>query len=292
MATVRSGAGAVEKIKEDGKNAAKKAAYSPLMDHLTRLGYAIKGVIYITIGVLALGVAMGKNSTPADQVGAITAIGKLPLGPPVLWIILLGLISYALWGFIRALLDPYHKGSDLKGLLERGGYLISGLTYASFVLPTYRLINGIHSGSSGSQIARSIGRIMSMPAGRWIVGFVGLAIVAGGAYQIYMGLSRKFQQQFKPYALSREQARTANQFGKFGTVARGVVFALAGLFVTLAAYLARPGEATGLDGALKFLARQPYGLWIMGIVAIGLMAFGVYSIIGAAWFRLKEPARS
>ncbi|MGE5249019.1 MAG: DUF1206 domain-containing protein [Bacteroidota bacterium] len=288
MTTARSGAGPVQQIKNEGK----KAAYSPLMDHLTRLGYAIKGVIYITIGVIALGAAMGKNSTPADQVGAITAIGKLPMGPLVLWVILIGLISYALWGIIRALLDPFHKGSDTKGLLERGGYLISGLTYASFAIPTYRLIQGLHGGSSGGQTTSLVARLMAMPGGRWIVGIVGVAIILGGAYQVYMGLSKKFEQRFKAYGLSADQARTANQLGRFGTIARGIVFALAGMFVTLAATSANPGRARGLDGALKFLGHQPYGLWILGVIAIGLMAFGIYSIVGAAWFGLKAPAKS
>ena len=292
MAAVRTGEDTVDKIKDDSKRVAKKAAYSPLMDKLTRLGYAIKGLIYITIGLISLGAAMGKNSTPADQVGAITEIGKLPFGPLLLWVVLIGLVSYSLWGLIRAILDPFHKGSDTKGLLERGGYLISGLTYASFILPTYQLIKGLGAGSSGTKTVHYVATVMAMPGGRWIVGIVGVAIILGGVYQIYMGLSKKFQQRFKPYALSAEQARTANQLGRFGTVARGFVFGLAGLFLTLAAYLARPGQARGLDGALKFLAKQPYGLWVLGIVAVGLIAFGVYSIMGAVWFRLKAPAKS
>jgi len=292
MAAVRTGAQAADKIKDESKEVAKKAAYSPLMDRLTRLGYTVKGAIYITIGIIALGAAMGRNSTPADQLGAITAIGKLPLGPLVLWIILLGLVSYSLWGVIRAVLDPYHKGSDTKGLLERGGYLVSALTYASFVLPTYQLIKGLSNRSSDSKTIHYVATVMAMPAGRWIIGIVGVSIILGGFYQMYAGFSKQFQQRFKPYALSAEQARTANRLGRFGTIARGFVFALAGLFLTLSAYLANPGQAKGIDGALKFLGDQPYGLWVLGIIAIGLIAFGVYSIMGAVWFKLKAPAKS
>ncbi|MGE5248801.1 MAG: DUF1206 domain-containing protein, partial [Bacteroidota bacterium] len=245
----------------------------------------------LTIGVLGLGVALGKSSTPADQLGAISAIAKLPFGPFVLWVVLAGLVSYTLWGIIRALLDPFHKGTDTQGLLQRGGYLISGLTYASFVLPTYRLIQGAHGSSSASQTPTLIARVMSMPSGRWVVGILGLAIIAGGIYQIAMAVNKKFQQQFKAYALTPDQVRAANQLGRFGTAARGVVFALAGFFVVLAAYLARPGQARGIDGALRFLAKQPYGLWLLGIVAVGFIAFGVYSMIGAAWFRLKPTTQ-
>ena len=80
----------------------------------------------------------------------------------------------------------------------------------------------------------------------------------------------------------------ATQLGRFGTIARGLVFALTGMFVLLAAWLHRPGTARGLDGALRWLGQQPYGLWVLGIIALGLIAFGVYSLMGAAWFRLKD----
>jgi hypothetical protein len=290
MATVKNKGGTIAQAKEDGEKAAKKAAYSPLMDRLTRLGYAIKGLIYMTIGFLALGGVMGKNSTPTDQVGAIAAIGKLPMGRIVLWVVLAGLISYALWGLIRAVLDPFHKGTDTGGLLERGGYLLSAITYASFILPTYNLIRG--AGAGGGQTTQMVAKVMAMPMGRFIVIAIGLGIVAGGIYQIYVGTRKNFEQRFKPYALTAEQKKAATQLGRFGTIARGVVFAITGLLVFLAAWLQRPGTAQGLSGALKFLGKQPYGLWVLGIVAIGLIAFGVYSLIGAAWFRFKDTQRA
>jgi EamA domain-containing membrane protein RarD len=135
----------VNSVKAQGKQVAKEAAYSPLMDRLARLGYAVKGIIYIMMGFLAFRGALGKSSTPADQFGAIAAFGKLPHAQIFLWVILIGLVSYSLWGLIRAFLDPFHKGSDMKGLLARGGYLLSGITYATFVIPTYQLIKGARS---------------------------------------------------------------------------------------------------------------------------------------------------
>ncbi len=278
-------------IKTQGKKAAKEAAYSPLMDRLARLGYAVKGIIYITMGFVAFRSAFGKSSTPADQVGAIREFGKLPYAQILWWVILVGLIAYSLWGLIRAFLDPFHKGKDMNGLLARGGYLLSAVTYASFVLPTYQLITGAGRGTGSNQTAKFVIQIMGLPWGRFIVGAIGIGAIAAGLYQIYMGITLNFEKQFKPYALAPEQLRIAKQIGRFGTIARGVVFALVGYFLVLAAYYARPGHAQGFDGALRFLAQQPYGLWLLGIVAAGLIAFGVYSLMSAAWFRLKDNKR-
>jgi len=278
----------VKSIESEGKKVAKEAAYSPLMERLTRLGYGIKGVLYILMGLLALQGALGKNHSPADQLGAIVAISKLPYGEAIMWIVLVGLVSYSLWGLIRAFLDPFHKGTDLKGLIARGGFLVSAFTYGVLVFPTYDLIQGASGASQTGKTQKFVADLMAMPWGRWAVGILGVAGIAAGLYQIYMGISSTFEQRFKPYALTADQLRTAKQIGRFGTIARGVVFGLVGFFFCLAAIYANPQQAKTFAGALNFLAHQPYGLWLLGIVAIGLIAFGMYSIMSAAWFRLKR----
>ena len=287
MGTAKVKQSPVKKMETKGKKAAKEAAYSPTMERLTRLGYGIKGLIYITMGLLAIQGVLGKGKTPADQFGAIRTFSKLPFGQVLLWIVLIGLISYSLWGIVRAMMDPFHKGTDTKGLLARGGYLVSALTYASFVLPTYHLIMGGRSGSGANQ-TQLVAHIMSLPMGRLIVGAIGVAGIGAGLYQCYLGIEAKFERQFKSYAINSEQYEIAIQIGRFGTIARGIVFAIVGFFFCLAAYYASPGRVQGIDGALNYLAKQPYGLWLMGIVAVGLIAFGIYSLMTAAWFRLKQ----
>ena len=276
-----------EEMKADGKRAAKKAAYSPLMEALARLGYAVRGVIYITIGVIALESATGKATTPADQIGAIAAIGRLSNGRIILWVVLVGLISYALWGLIRAVLDPFDKGSDRSGLLARGGYLLSAATYAFFALATYQLLRGTGGGGS-NQTMQFVGKMMTVPAGQLLVGALGLGVLLGGLFQIYAGITENFDQRFKPYALTADQLNAAKQMGKFGTVVRGIVLGLVGFFIILAASAADPSKARGFSGALSYLGQQPYGLWLLGVVAVGLIFLGLYSMMSAAWFRLKR----
>ncbi|MGE5073583.1 MAG: DUF1206 domain-containing protein [Anaerolineae bacterium] len=275
-----------ENIKADGERAAKKAAYSPQMDMLARLGYAVRGIMYVTIGSIALQAAFGKASSPADQIGAITRLGTGPGGRLLLWVILVGLAAYALWGLIRAILDPFHKGTDTGGLLARGGYPISAASYAFFAYATYGLLRGT-GGGSGSNL-RFIGQLMQLPAGRILVAAIGLATLGGGLYQIYAGLTMNFEHRFKPYALSADQLRTAKQLGRIGTAARGIVIAIMGAFILLAATSADPSKARGFGGALSFLGQQPFGLYILAIIAAGLIFLGIYSLMSAAWFRLRH----
>jgi hypothetical protein len=281
----------IKELKKKGEEIAeevKEAAYSPLMDQLTRLGYAVKGFLYIAIGFIAIAGALGRTATPADQLGAIVEFSEMPFAQIILWVILLGLISYSLWGVVRAILDPFHKGTKLEGLLMRLGYLVSAITYATFVWPTYQLIIGASEGKGTDATVELVSKVMNMPLGHWLVGGFGVSAIIAGLVQIYMGLKPHFEQRFKPYSLTSEQMMIARRIGRFGTVARGIVFGIAGGFLVLAAWQSNPGQARGFNGALDFLADQPYGIYLLGIVAAGFIAFGLYSFVGAAWFKFKK----
>ncbi len=275
-------------IKAEVKKAGKKAEFSPLMEALTRIGYGTRGLIYIIMGLLAVQVALGKGGALASPLGAIAKIGKQPAGMVLLWVVLLGLVSYSLWGVVRAVLDPLHKGHDVKGLIERGGFLTSAFGYAVLVMPTYGYVTGTSLASKGSQTQKMITAIMAMPWGRWAIGIIGLAALASGLYQIYLAFKAGFDRQFETYALTPKQVKLATDVGRFGTAARGVVLAVVGGLIVFAAYRANPRQPIGMDTALATLLHQPYGIWLLGIVAVGLIGFGCYSMLSALWFRLKR----
>jgi len=276
------------RVKTSVERAGQKAESSPLMEALTRLGYGVRGLIYITMGLLAVQVALGKGGALASPQGAIAAIGKQPAGMILLWVVLVGISSYAVWGVVRAVFDPLHKGHDTKGLIERFGFLVSAFGYAILILPTYGYITGAAQSTNGSQTQKFIGTIMAMPWGRWAIGLVGLLVLAGGLYQIYLGFKAGFDRQFKTYALSAQEIKIVTDVGRFGTAARGVVLALVGFLIGLAAYQSNPGQPIGMDTALATLLHQPYGIWLLGIIAVGLIAFGFYSMLSAVWFRIRR----
>src|SRR5450759_2974997 len=268
------------------KNSAHNAAFSPVMEVLTRLGYGVRGVIYIVMGILAVQVALGKGGALASPQDAIAAIGKQPAGMILLWVVLIGILAYSVWGLVRAIWDPLHKGSDTKGILTRIGYLASAVGYAFLAYTTYGFINGASQSASGSP-AKLLASVMAMPMGRWAIALVGLIVVVVGLYQIMLGIKAGFEKQFQTYDLTPKEAKLATDVGRFGTAARGVVFALVGGLIFLAAYNSNPSQPVGIDAALATLLHQPYGIWLLGIIAVGLVAFGFYSLLGAIWFRFK-----
>jgi hypothetical protein len=281
----------IGKVKETGKKVADDAAFSPFVEVMARLGYGVRGLIYFVMGVLTVQFAIGAGGTAADQQGAIAVIGRQPFGRVLLWIILVGLASYALWGLVRAVLDPLRKGHDMKGIAERVGFMFSAISYIILILPTYGVIAGgtkqAHNGAQGEKTQTYVGKILELPWGKWAVGIVGIVVVGVGLLQIYQGVRTHFDSQIHLKPLSRQKLLWVKRLGRFGTVARGIIFALIGIFLAAAAYHANPGQAKGFDGALMSLMHQPYGPYLMGIVAIGLAAMGVYSFLIALWLRLK-----
>ena len=278
----------INKIGKRGKT----LAFSPLSENLARIGYGARGFIYGTMGLLAISVAFGASGSLTDQQGAIASIGQKLLGRVLLGIVLIGLIGYTLWGLIRAFLDPLHKGKDLKGILVRIGFFISAISYAILIFPTYNIIfsmpNAAQNGAQGVQMRNLISNIFLIPFGKWVVGIIGLIALGKGVFQVYQGLRTNFDNQIKIYALTSKQIKIVKIVGRFGTIARGAVFALVGIFLLFAAYNSNSLEAKGIEGALLTLLHQPYGSWLLGIVALGLIAFGFYSLLSGFWFKFKR----
>lgn len=292
MGTNSSSRGAAARLEQKGKQVAREATTSPLMENLLRLGYLVRGLVYGVIGLLALQVVIGGGGALTDPQGAIAVLGGTALGDILLYAILVGLAGYGLWGLIRAVADPLHKGTDAKGIAERVGYAVSGISYLLLALATYGLVTGrtsaAHNGAQTAQTQQTVGTILTQPWGTWVVALVALIVIGVGLLQIYQGVRVAFTQQFSPYALNSNQRKWIIRLGRFGIAARGIVFTLIGIFLFLAAYNHDPSRAQGIDGVLASLLQQPYGLWLLGIVALGLIAFGIYSAMSGILLRLKR----
>src|SRR5690348_13712123 len=136
MANVQATAQKAKNEAQEVAGKAKLASHNPWVDRLARFGYVVRGVLYIVIGALAVEVALGRGGQTTTKGGAIVTIGSEPFGKFLLILIVVGLIGYSLWGFIRAFLDPLGRGTDPKGLAQRGGYVVSALTYGALIIPT------------------------------------------------------------------------------------------------------------------------------------------------------------
>lgn len=280
----------LEEIKDEAKALARNVKESTLFDKWTRLGYAVRGLLYGMIGFLAFQLLLTGRGMITDRNGALAAIAVQPFGKVFLIIIAVGAVGFALWGILRAILDPFQKGSDLPGILSRLGSVATGLSYGILVFPIVNMLFDIRSrrGAEGEQAEEVTSGLFTYSWGPWVVGLAGVAIFVIGLGHIYRGWNEQFEKHFERYRMTEDQRVWAMRMGKIGTISRGVVLAITGLLAILAALTLDPEKVGGIDQALAFLIQQPYGPWLLGFVALGLMAYAAYSLMGALWFKIKE----
>jgi len=268
------------------RRAASMVVGNPWIERLARFGTIVRGIVYFVPGVLALRLALGTHGSATTQTGAIEMIGHQPFGRALLGAVAVGLAGYSLWGVIRVLLDPLHKGHSPRGLAKRFGFATSALAYASLFVATLRYLLGA-MGHMAKPYDWTAG-LLARPFGAWLVGIVGVCWIAGaGIGEIAKGWRGSFAEDLDLELRSRTERRWAMRLGRVGIVARGVVFAVIGILMVGIATHSNPDHAYGMDRALLTLARQPFGRFLLAAAGLGLVTFGVYSAMCARWMRMR-----
>jgi len=247
-----------------------------------RAGYVAAGLLHVMIGVIALRVATG-GSGSADQSGAVAALAGSPGGTVLLWACFLGCAALAVFLFSEIFFGATQRSDRerLKHRVKMGGQAV---VYGAIgaVFGTYAL--GGTSDSSGSTQSLSA-RLMAHPAGTVLLIAVGLGLVVAGAFFVHRGVTRSFRENLKSLPPGTA-GRAVMWLGTAGYAAKGVALAVLGVLVVVATVRSDPEQSSGLDGALKALQEQPFGAWILGAVALGLICYGVFMVVRARYQRM------
>lgn len=267
------GPGSLEEAAATARRAEQQAA--PWIEKLARFGYAAKGVVYILIGYIAAQAAFGSGGDVEGGRGAIESLRDEAFGTALLWLIGLGLAGYVVWRLISAIRNPENDGAA-----QRAFYAISALVYAGLALEALRLATG--SASSGD--THWTATLLDQPFGRVLAAIAGLGIAGYGIQQLWKAWSADLDDRLD---LSRVPAGTRTwivRFGRFGLAARGVVLVMVGYIFLRAALDAQASDAGDVEGVLESMRDKP---WLLGIVALGFIAYGAYNVVRARYRRIR-----
>jgi uncharacterized protein DUF1206 len=272
----------VQEVRRSGE----KVARSDGFEWLARAGFVARGVVYVMVGILAIKLALGSGGANASQEGALQTIAAQPFGKTLLILVAIGLGGYAVWRLTRALLGHGPEGSDSG--FDRVSAAASGIVYAGLCAIAVEILLGSGGGSSGGSgsTQKTTAGIFGWPGGTWLVGIAGGVLICVGLYQGYRGISKDFLEDSKTEEMSFRVRTWFESIAIFGHLARMVVFGLVGVFLIRAAIDYNPNKAVGLDGALAKVDHATYGPYLLGIIAAGLIAFGVYSFADARYRRI------
>jgi len=264
-----------------GESAVAKA--SDWKEPVGRLGLVGQGVVATIIGVLAIRIAIGDKDEAATSEGAVAWLAHQPLGKFLLVALTVALFALALWRFLCAAMGDPVEGSEPKDRLK---YAVLGVIYLSLAITTLGITianwtgsddtaRRQESGDESSQQATST--LFEWPAGRWIVGILGVAVIGYAGYNFHKQVVRKkFTER-----LDAGEGSWIVRLGLVGYAAQSVVYAVVGYFFVQAAIAFKSTTAKGPSGALIELGDTPWGRVLLWIVAIGLFAYGVFCIAEA-----------
>jgi hypothetical protein len=263
---------------------------------LGRAGWFAKGVVYVVAGALALLIAAkasdwsttaGTTDQEASPTGALKSISQLAGGALLMWALAGGMLLYAAWRVVTAFLPG---GTDAKAWAMRIGYLVSAVIYTTFAITAISLARDGRADPNGNSKVTSIsGRLMEHSGGRWLIGIAGAITIGAGLYRIVSGVRGDVLKELDMSGMSAGRRRWTDRLGRIGEVGRGLGMGLIGFFLIRAAVTHRATEATGLDGALRRLATQGWGLAVVVVIGVGFAAYGAFCLATFTHRELEAP---
>jgi hypothetical protein len=259
---------------DQAERTAREVNDNPWFERGVRVGLVAYGIIHLLVGWLALQLAFGDFSGSPDQQGALQQIAQESYGEFLLWIIGVGLLILAVWQFFEAIWG--HRSRDepkrtIKRVSSAGKvvfYSIVGISAIKFAL------NAQSSGKSSTDTMTA--DLMKQPAGQWLVAGVGVVIMVVGVMQAKRGFTKSFTKDLQGDATSGDSGSVVVKLGQAGYISKGVAVVVIGMLFVWAAWDHDPKKAGGLDTALRKILDQPFGPFLLGAIALGIIAFGLY----------------
>jgi hypothetical protein len=270
---------------KDAANAVEDASNSRALVIAARAGFAVSGLLHLLTGFVAIQLALGTagRAGPADQAGAVAQLAAQPQGLLLLWAGFAACLALALWQTSNAVFDygqleaKKKVGRKLAAAGKAVVFAVIALTFAASASG-----NSKNSGQSTSDFTVSI---IKAPGGAFLLIAIGAAIAVVGLVFVVLGVKGSFKKDLR-LPSSGTARSVVTGLGVVGYIAEGVALFLVGLLFIISTLNANPQESTGLDGGLKALREQPYGVYMLTAVGAGLICYGLYLMVKAKFARM------
>ncbi|WP_196881041.1 DUF1206 domain-containing protein [Arthrobacter sp. CAN_A214] len=259
------------------------AADSKAFEVCARVGYAANGLLHFVIGMIAVSVAAGARGD-IERSGAVEALADLPGGFVLLWASFLGAAALALFQLSEAAFRWKHRDMKEKVLKRmKAGSKAGGYAAVSVSFGVYALGGETDSSAEAREFSAAL---LSAPLGAALLVAVGAGIIAVGCYYLFKGATKRYCKDLEKQ-LRGARGAVVEVLGSVGYLTKGLALAVGGgVLIIGAAVTSSPGNSSGLDGALKAVQEQFLGTVALSIIALGLMFYGLYSIVRAPLDRM------
>lgn len=262
---------------------------SRLLEWAARGGYAARGLVYLGLGTIALLAAADLTPQAKGAKGVLETWAGWPMGLVLIGGVGCGLSAFAGWRAIQAVFDADHHGTTLKAWAIRAGQAISGLVYGGLALSAFELLDvfeDVGEADETGDLRQTSAAVLGAPHGDWLLILAGLVVIGFGAGNVIQGVVQDFGRRL---ACDKDLGRWVEPLAKIGYAARGLATLPVGIFLTLAGLQARAAEARSWGQALQTVEHRPFGGLVLGALAAGLIAFGLFGLVEARYRRISPP---
>lgn len=239
------------------------------------------GLVHVLLAVLTAQVVFGDSGERTDQKGAVATLTQTGFGPVLLWILAIGLFAFAVWQIAMAASGYNWVSPERKRVFRRLGSAGRAITGTAIGIAAVNYATGSSQSSSTEQSQTWTARVLALPFGQVLVGAVALFVIGLGVAVARKGFKKAFEDDLNMSELPAASRKWVERLGRIGWIGKGISYALIGILVGFAAITANPAESGGLDKALHTLAAQPYGVFLLAVIALGFLGFGGYCFAAA-----------
>ena len=269
--TQTSASGAAAQVERAGQQADR----SDWMDRAVRFGLVAYGFVHLLIAWVAIQLALGTGNGNPSAKGAMAHLSQQRFGHVLLWAVAVGLFLLVVWRVLEAIGGHRDKEGG-KRVWSRLFSLGRGVVYGVIGFSAVRVATGSGGGSSSKQSKTMTARVLDWPAGEWIVGLVGLAILAYGASLVWRGVTDGFLEHLDGQGRSGDSGTAYTWLGRAGYVSKGIAIGIVGCLFGYAAISHDPNKTGGLDQALRDVLDQPFGPTLLLVIAAGIGCYGLF----------------
>ena len=262
------------------------APVRPWLLWAARFGYAACGFIYIAIGLVAAAVALGLGEEPTGSHGVMRFLSRQPFAPLLLATLGIGLAGYAALNITGAISDPERRGVSIGAIILRSIDILTGALYITLAFAALGfLVGSWDSDNTATAFAREL---LTVPFGSTILGLIGASLIVGSVYLFIRAAQEEFGEMLDRRAISKKARAVIVLAARAGTAARGVIFAVCGVFAIRGALARSPERIGDVDDALAAIGEGGFGPVLLAVMGAGFVAYGIYQLGKARYQRVVD----